>query len=73
VGAVGAVVRTGSEIKLTAGTSLPVQLDQSLQVTPPAVNPYQPPQQQYGYGAYPAGYAPPPVQQPAGYYAPQQQ
>jgi hypothetical protein len=80
VGAVGAVVRKGSEVKITAGTSLPVKLDQSLQLSPPAAQ-YPPPQQyppqQYPppqqYGAYPTGYAPPPVQQPATYYAPQQQ
>lgn len=59
VGGVGAAVRKGSEVKIPAGTALPVTLDESLQVTaggPPPV------QQPYG------GYAPP-VQQP---YYPQQ-
>lgn len=41
-GAVGAVVRKGSEVKLPAGLSIPIQLDQSLQVTPPAQQPYKP-------------------------------
>lgn len=72
IGAVGGVVRKGSDVKLTAGMSIPVQLDQSLQVSPPAMSAY-PPQPQYGYappGSYPpAGYAP--VQQPVGYYPPQ--
>ncbi len=83
VGLVGAGVRKGSEIKIKAGSPLPVQLDASMQVTgaaPPAAygQPY-PPQ----YGGYPQGYAPPqqgyppqayPAQQPpAGYYPPQQQ
>lgn len=61
-GAVGAVARKGSEVKIPAGTTLPVQLDESLQVTtggpPPAQQPY-------------GGYAPP-VTQPAGGYYPQQ-
>lgn len=66
VGGVGAVVRKGSEVKIPAGTPLPVQLDESLQVTiGRAVNNYPPPQQGYGYGA------PPSVQQPQGYFPPQ--
>lgn len=65
VGAVGAVVRKGSEVTITAGTILPVQLDESLQIAGAA----PPPQYggQYnggGYGGYPPpppnGYAPPP-------------
>lgn len=66
VGGVGAVVRKGSEVKIPAGTPLPVQLDESLQVTiGRAVNNYPPPQQGYGYAA------PPSVQQPQGYFPPQ--
>lgn len=50
VGVVGGVVRKGSEIKLNAGMSLPLKLDQTLQVTnAPAQQGY--PAQQYGYGA----------------------
>lgn len=65
VGGVGAVVRKGSEVKIPAGTPLPVQLDESLQVTiGRAVNNPYPPPPAYGYGA-------PPVQQPQGYF-PQQ-
>lgn len=61
VGAVGAVVRKGSEITIPAGTNLPIQLDESMQVTasgpPPAQYGYQP---GGGYGAqYGAGYPPP--------------
>ncbi|MCC6979860.1 MAG: S-layer homology domain-containing protein [Candidatus Melainabacteria bacterium] len=44
VGAVGAVVRKGSEITIPAGTNLPIQLDESMQVTASA-----PPPMQYGY------------------------
>ncbi len=65
VGGVGAVVRKGSEVKLPAGMPLPVQLDQSLQVTGVPQGGYPP---QGGYGA---GYGAPPVQQPSGYYPPQ--
>ncbi len=79
VGLVGAGVRKGSEIKIKAGSSLPVKLTDNMQVTA-AAPVYAPPPQ---YGGYPQGYAPPPqgypgpqypVQQPpAGYYpAPQQ-
>ena len=71
VGAVGGVVRKGSEVKLSAGMSMPVQLDQALQVTAGMIPPgggYRPPQQPYYGGGYGA-----PVQQPAGYYPPQQQ
>ena len=65
VGAVGAAYRKGSEVKIPAGTALPITLDESLQVSggPPPV------QQPYG-GGYP-----PPVQQPygGGYTPPAQQ
>jgi hypothetical protein len=65
VGGVGAVVRKGSEVKIPAGTPLPVQLDESLQVTiGRAVNNPYPPPPGYGYA--------PPVQQPQGYFPPQQ-
>lgn len=77
VGAVGAVVRKGSEITIPAGSNLPIQLDESMQVTasgPP------PPQYGYpyggGYGGYPQpqGYPPPgyPPPQQSGYPPPQQ-
>lgn len=65
VGGIGAVVRKGSEVKIPAGTPLPVQLDESLQVTiGRAVNNPYPQQPGYGYGG-------PAVQQPQGYF-PQQ-
>lgn len=65
-GAAGAAVRKGSEVKIPAGTQLPVHLDETLQVTA-ARQPYAYPQ-----GGYPpqGGYAPP-VTQPAGGYYPQ--
>ncbi|RTL46157.1 MAG: hypothetical protein EKK48_02130 [Candidatus Melainabacteria bacterium] len=79
VGLVGAGVRKGSEIKIKAGSSLPVKLTDNMQVTA-AMPVYAPPPQ---YGGYPQGYAPPqqaypgpqyPLQQPpAGYYPPPQQ
>ncbi len=80
VGLVGAGVRKGSEIKIKAGSSLPVQLTDNMQVAAaaPSYPPAYPPQ----YGGYPQGYAPPqqgypppqyPAQQPpTGYYPPQQ-
>ncbi len=62
VGLGAAGIRKGGEVKIPAGTALPIQLDESLQVSggPP---PYQQP--------YGGGYQPP-VQQPAGGYYPQQ-
>lgn len=63
VGAVGAVVRKGSEITIPAGTSLPIQLDESMQVT--AAAPPPPPYGGYNlggaYGApgFGANYPPP--------------
>lgn len=66
VGVVGAVVRKGSEVKFTAGTSIPVKLDQSFQISPAASPQYPPPQYGGGYGATN-------VQQPASYYPPVQQ
>lgn len=80
VGAVGAVVRKGSEVTIPAGSNLPIQLDESMQITAAA-----PPPPQYGYpyggggyGGYPpppGGYPPPmqnsyppPPQQQGGYY-----
>lgn len=80
VGAVGAVVRKGSEITIPAGSNLPIQLDESMQITAAG-----PPPQQFGYpyggggyGAYPppqGGYPPPPQggypPQPQGGYYPQ--
>ncbi len=71
-GAIGGVVRKGSEVKIPAGTDLPVQLDESLQVAggPPPV--------QQPYGGYPGGYQggypagnPAPVQQSVGGYSPE--
>ncbi len=79
IGLVGAGVRKGSEVSLPAGQQLPVQLDESLQISagapayqPPAYQP-QPYPQQPAYGAppqYGAPYQPPPVQQPmtGGFY-----
>ncbi|MFA7338629.1 MAG: S-layer homology domain-containing protein [Candidatus Obscuribacterales bacterium] len=82
VGLVGAGVRKGSEVIFHAGTQLPVQLDETMQISAAAaVAPYyaQPPQQ--GYAPQQQGYAPPqqgypaqqgyPVQQPG--YPPMQQ
>ncbi len=51
VGGVGAIVRKGSEVKIPAGTSLPVKLDENMQVTLSS----GPPRGGYGQG----GYAPP--------------
>lgn len=48
-GAVAGVVRKGSELKLNAGMSIPLQLDEAVQMTSAA--PY-PPQQYGGYGGY---------------------
>jgi hypothetical protein len=67
VGLVGAGVRKGSEVIFHAGTQLPVQLDETMQISAAtAVAPYyaQPPQPVY---QQPQGYP-----QPQG-YAPQQQ
>lgn len=47
VGAVGAGVRKGSEVRIKSGTSLPITLDQALQISTGA--PTMPPQQPY-YG-----------------------
>ena len=69
VGAVGAVVRKGSEITIPAGTSLPIQLDESMQVTASA----PPPPPQYGYqpgGGYGAQYGAPAYPPPQGNYPP---
>ncbi|MBS1991209.1 MAG: hypothetical protein JSS83_11865 [Cyanobacteria bacterium SZAS LIN-3] len=62
VGLIGAGVRKGSEVIFKAGKSLPIKLDQSLQVTV-ASQPYYPPMQQ--------GYQQPPMQQ--GYQQPPMQ
>ncbi len=78
VGLVGAGVRKGSEVIFKAGQSLPVKLDQPMQVTTAAYGapqqPYYPPQQQY---APPPQYQQPPQQQyqppPQQSYQPQQQ
>jgi hypothetical protein len=59
VGLVGAGVRKGSEIKIKAGSSLPVQLNESMQVAGAAPAPYYPPPYPQQYGGYPQGYAPP--------------
>jgi|GEM_PF-560021 len=83
VGLVGAGVRKGSEVIFKAGTQLPVQLDESMQITAAAaVAPYyaQPQQPQYqqppqGYAQPPQGYAQPPQYQqqpPQGYAQPPQ-
>jgi hypothetical protein len=72
VGAVGAVVRKGSEITIPAGSNLPIQLDESMQITAGG-----PPPPQYGYpyggGGY-GGYPPPQggYPQPQGYPPPPQ-
>ncbi len=74
VGLVGAGVRKGSEVVFKAGTQLPVQLDESMQITAAAaVAPYYAPPQQPQYQQAPQGYP----QQPQGYpqqpqYQPQQ-
>lgn len=54
VGAVGAGVRKGSEVKIIAGTAIPIQLDNALQVTPARSQrgirqQYQPPQNNGSY------------------------
>jgi S-layer homology domain len=59
VGLVGAGVRKGSEIKIKAGSSLPVQLNESMQVAGAAPASYYPPPYSQQYGGYPQGYAPP--------------
>jgi hypothetical protein len=62
VGLVGAGVRKGSEVIFKAGQSLPVKLDQPMQVTTAAYGapqqPYYPPPQQ-GYAPPPQNYPPP--------------
>jgi hypothetical protein len=66
VGLVGAGVRKGSEVIFHAGTQLPVQLDETMQISAAAaVAPYyaQPPQQ--GYAPPQQGYPPPPQGYPA--------
>ncbi|MBI4533690.1 MAG: S-layer homology domain-containing protein [Candidatus Melainabacteria bacterium] len=64
-GTVGAGVRKGSEVKIPAGTSLPIQLDESLQVTlPHSFIPQQP------YIPYPGGSYYSPGAQPSGGYWP---
>ncbi|HEY9714069.1 MAG TPA: S-layer homology domain-containing protein [Chroococcales cyanobacterium] len=66
VGLVGAGVRKGSEIKIKAGSSLPIKLDDSLDI---AAAPAPPPVQAgYAPPGYPAAYPPP----QAGYPPPQQ-
>lgn len=65
IGVVGAGVRKGSEVKITAGTPLPIQLDESMQVSTGGPPPqYGQGQQYYGGGG---GY-PPPQQPPGGNY-----
>lgn len=61
VGAVGAVVRKGSEVTITAGSSLPIQLDESMQIAAAAPPP------NYGFNGGYGGYPP----QPQGGFAPQ--
>ncbi|MBY0551333.1 MAG: S-layer homology domain-containing protein [Candidatus Obscuribacterales bacterium] len=56
VGGVGAIVRKGSDVKIPAGTSLPVKLDENMQVTLGSSGPPT------GFGQQPGGY-----QQPQGY------
>lgn len=80
VGLVGAGVRKGSELKIKAGSSLPVKLTDNMQVAAAAIQPYPPaypPQYGYpqGYAQPPQGYPPPayPVQpQQPPYYPPPQ-
>lgn len=68
VGLVGAGVRKGSEVKITSGTPLPVQLDESMQVTTGGGGGgYQQPYPQQG------GYPPQQYQQPPQYQQPYQQ
>lgn len=76
VGLVGAGVRKGSEVKITSGTPLPVQLDESMQVTTGGGGYQQPYQPQGGYPPQQQQYQQPPQQyqqpyQQGGY--PQQQ
>ena len=56
IGLVGAGVRKGSEVKITAGSNLPIRIDQTLQVTtdgaPPGPPPYGQPPPGYPNGAY---------------------
>lgn len=68
VGMGAAAYRKGGEVKIIAGSSLPIRLDESLQVAGGAQPSFNQP---YGGGYGGGGYAPP-VQQPAGgYYPPQ--
>lgn len=71
VGLVGAGVRKGSEVKIIAGTELPVQLDESLQITAAEPPPYAP--SPYGQPAYADGGQNYPAAQPSGYPAPPDQ
>jgi hypothetical protein len=75
VGLVGAGVRKGSEVKITAGTNLPITIDQSFQIAPLAAGaPYGQPAYGQPYGApygTPPAYAAPPYGAPA-YGAPPQ-
>jgi hypothetical protein len=86
VGLASAGVKKGNEVKVPAGTSLPVQLDEPLTMdatnTPPAQQPSfggypsQPPAQQPYGGGYPqqnSFYAPPGSYPPQGGYTPVQQ
>ncbi len=83
VGLVGAGVRKGSEVVFKAGTQLPVQLDESMQITaaaavapyyaPPQQPQYQPqPQYQQQPQYQPQGYPQQPPYQPQPQYQPQQ-
>lgn len=58
VGGVGAAVRKGSEVRLPAGTTLPIQLDESMQVTAGGAPYQQQPPPPHG-GNYPTPYSPP--------------
>ncbi len=61
-GLVGAGVRKGSEVKITAGSELPIRVDQTFQVTTGGAPQYPPPA--YGQPQYPPPYpgGPPPAQ-----------
>lgn len=67
VGLGAAAYRKGGEVKIKAGTALPIKLDESLQISGGA-----PVQQPYGGGYGGGGGYAPPVQQPVGGYYPQQ-